>query len=401
MAMKVRLLLSSVVLLSTMWLIGCGHYVCGTTFGSSTCTPSGGGLGQGGGGNSIGVTAFVYFMDVSAGELGVEGLNVADSQTFAPVSSFVSPKLPASATGGMVIVNKTFLYIPFPGDGSLYGFSIDATSGALTAVPNSPYTNVTFPESIAADPNGAVLFVGGSSGISAFTVDPNTGALTLVGAVTPTSTGPTQLATDGLGKYVYALTASTITAFSYTSGGVLTAVPGSPFSFPKTMTQIAGEKSGNSMFGITGETGASGVTDSNVYVFSIAQSVSPGALTLGSTVPTTYTPANLAVSPNGKFVYTFNQTATSTGTTDAPMEGFTFSSGTLTELSGISPFTALTASIGHFDQSGQYLFAEANVPNSAVSGTFAYGANTSTGALASTLPNAGAPGTSFAVTDEP
>ena len=388
MAMKVRALLSSVVLLSTMWLISCGHYTCGITFGSSTCTPAGGGLNQGGGGNTITQTAFVYFMDDNTGELALDGLNVGDSQTFAPVSSFVSPTgLPSVKDGGLVVVSTKYLYVPFV-NSTLYGFSIDGSTGALTAVSPTPYS-VSGPISIAADPNGALLFVGGTGGISTFAINADG---TLTGpASTGTSTAPTQLATDGLGKYLYALTGNTISAFSYTSSGTLTAL--GTFSFSKEMTQIAAEKSGSAIFGIAG--------DANVYVFSIAQSVSPGSLSLSSTVPTTYTPVNLAVSPNGKFVYTFNQTATSTGTTDAPMEGFTFSSGTLTELPGVSPFTALTASVGHFDQSGQYLFAEETAPSSNVASTFAFGADTGTGALTSTLPNAGAPGTSFAVTDAP
>ena len=86
MAMKFRLLLSFVLVLSTMWTIGCGHYTCGTTFGNATCTPSGGGIsGGGGGGNNISQTAFVYFMDDTSAEMALEGLNVANSQTFAPI----------------------------------------------------------------------------------------------------------------------------------------------------------------------------------------------------------------------------------------------------------------------------------------------------------------------------
>jgi len=39
MAIKVRMLLSSVVVLSMMWLVGCsGHYHCGTTFGGTCST---------------------------------------------------------------------------------------------------------------------------------------------------------------------------------------------------------------------------------------------------------------------------------------------------------------------------------------------------------------------------
>src|SRR5947209_10377702 len=140
--MKVRLLLSSALFLGTMWLDGCGHYTCGTTFGNATCTPTGAGLSQGGSGNKISQTAFVYFMDDQAAGMALEGLNVANSQTFAPVSSFVSPIFPVNtlrANGGLVIVNKNFLYMPFA-NGDLYGFSIDAATGTLNAVPKSFYT---------------------------------------------------------------------------------------------------------------------------------------------------------------------------------------------------------------------------------------------------------------------
>ena len=43
MEMKVRALLSSVVVLITTSLVGCGHYICseGAQFGNSTCTSSG------------------------------------------------------------------------------------------------------------------------------------------------------------------------------------------------------------------------------------------------------------------------------------------------------------------------------------------------------------------------
>jgi len=394
--MKLRMLLSSALFLSTMWLGGCGHYTCGTTFGNSSCTASGEGISQDGGGGAISQTAFVYFMDDSTAQMALEGLNVANSQTFGSVSSFVSPVFPVNAlgaNGGLVIVNKNFLYMPFA-NGDLYGFSIDAT-GTLNAVPNSFYTLTGSGEAIAADPNGAVLFVGGSAGISTFTVNANDGSLTAIGS-TATAATPTQITTDGSGKYVYALTGSTITAFTYTSGGVLGPVTGSPFTI--RMAQIAGEITGRFLFGITAENGGgSGAIDNHIYVFSIA--FGGGLNRFGSPVPTLASPVYLAVNPNGKFVYTFDQTSDSATTTNDPMEGFAFSTGTLTAL-GASPFTGLNAELGKFDQSGLYIFAVADVPNSSLSGEFAYGVDAS-GVLSSTLDHAGVPSLSFAVTDEP
>ena len=65
MATKLRLLVGLVaVLVLAVSMVGCGHYTCGITFGSSTCgSGGGGGLGQGGGGNTIQNPAvFDYFV---------------------------------------------------------------------------------------------------------------------------------------------------------------------------------------------------------------------------------------------------------------------------------------------------------------------------------------------------
>jgi len=404
MSMKVRALLSFGVVLSAMWLSGCGHYICHTTLGNATCTASGSGKSTGGGGNSLSQTAFVYMMDDSVPQMAAEGLNFDNSQTFAPISSFVSPVFPKTlgVDGGIAIVDKKFLYMPFQ-NGSLYGWSIDATTSNLTAVPGSNYILSGSLSTVVADPNGAVLFVGGSAGISAFTINPNDGSLTPVQTYSTGGIVPTQLETDGLGKYLYALTGSTITAFSYTASGVLTRVTGSPFAFIPSMAQIASESTGRFLLGITAETGGgSGATDNHIYVISIASG--GGLTTFGSPTATTYFPAYLVVSPSGNFVYTFNQTYGVLGSTNDPMEGFSFSTGTLTELSGISPFTGLDASFGLFDQSGQYIFAIADVPNSTLTGEFAYGVSTTAGGLTSSLPHAGVASSStkaIAVTDEP
>jgi hypothetical protein len=402
MSMKVRALLGFGVVLSAMWLSSCGHYVCKTTFGSATCTPSGGGFTTGGGGNNLSQTAFVYMMDDSVPQMAAEGLNFANSQTFAPISSFVSPVFPTGlgVNGGIAIVDKKYLYMPFQ-NGTLYGWSIDASTSDLTAVPGSSYILGVSLSTVVADPNGAVLFVGGPAGISALTINATNGLLTLVGTTATGGIAPTQLETDGQGKYIYALVGQQIYAFTYNASGVLGPVTGSPFSFAPSMAQIAGEATGKFLLGITAETGGgSGATDNHIYVISIA--AGGGLTTFGSPTVTTYFPGFLAVSPDGKFVYTFNQSFGATGLINDPMEGFAFSTGTLTSL-GVSPFSGLDAAFGLFDQSGQYIFAVADVPNSNLEGEFAYGVDTTSGALTSTLPHAGIAGTGkgFAVTDEP
>ncbi|MGA8215826.1 MAG: hypothetical protein WB799_19700 [Candidatus Sulfotelmatobacter sp.] len=409
MTMRVRAVLMVMVALAMMGLAGCDHYNCtsGANFGSSSCTAGGGGS------TNNGQTALVYFAG-GADELALGGLNVAGSGAFEPVSSFVSPSLPTGVVG-MATVNQLYLYVALANE-TVDGFSIDATTGALTALTNSPYTvgALGSVNSVAADPTGRFLFVAGLGGVSVFSVNSTNGELTLTNG-SPSSTGNVvleQMATDGLGKYLYGVQSfpgTEVVAFSYDSTGTLTAVPGSPFvstgSANFNMAEIAGESSGKYMIGITEEIGqGGGIIDNHLYVFGISQTAgSAGALApvAGSPFLTTNSPMYMTVSPNGSFVYTFNQefaSGSNTGTID-PMEGYLLdsSTGALTALT--TSFTGLNATIGRFDQSGQYLFATAIGPQN-VGETFAYGADTSTGALSNTLTSSvGAPTADFVVTD--
>jgi len=398
MTMKVRVLFVATVLAATMWLVGCDHYNCssGATFGSSSCTTtSGSSLGEGGGGGTISQTAFVYVVDDKDGGISMLGLNVNDSGTFAPVSTFVSPTLPLRPVtdAGAVIVDGTFLYIPFS-DGLLYGFTINGTTGALTAVSTNPYQLPGSGTSIAADPKSRFLFVGDSSGITAYTI--NSDGTLGAGTGSHISTNePVQMTTDGSGNYLYAVDGTSINAFSYNqASGTLTSL--GSFATGTGMAFVTGEPSGHFILAVTDETGGSGFTDTNIYVFSI----SSGALAQvnGSPFATVNPPTSLTVSPNGSFVYAFTETI-STGATFDPIEGYSIgSTGTLTSLGTVPDFLG---EVGHFDQSGQYLFMVGSETNAPVAGVVPLTADTTNGALSSTLPNSGAAGLTFAVTDVP
>jgi 6-phosphogluconolactonase len=129
-----------------------------------------------------------------------------------------------SDTGSMAIdPTGKFLYVPYQFvvvnvgvDGGLAAYSIDPTSGALTAVPGSPFGIGGAPSSVAIDASGKFLIVsifplGGGSRLAVFSIDPATGALTSV----PGSFGPTYVwggvAADPSKPFVYAGTISTST----------------------------------------------------------------------------------------------------------------------------------------------------------------------------------------------
>ncbi len=366
MVMKVRTLLSSVVVLATMWLVGCGHYTCGITFGSSTCTSSGGGNVQGGT-----PAAFDYFED--SGTLGGAILNTAGK--FILIPNFVSPPQTLSGIGGMVIVQKQWLYMALTGGLQIQAYSINGGNGALTAISGSPFSSPDT-DAITSDPAGKFLFLSGANDnqVTVFAINQTNGSLTTVGSF-PTGFFAGEATTDGLGRFLYVTAGnlgSVVAIYAIGPTGSLTPVAGSPFSI--SIAQLRGEPTGKFLLGITGNGANNGFTsDDHVYVFSIDQSTGLLTPVTGSPFATTFTPADLAVHPNGTLVYTFNQTVSGT----SPMEGFQFTTtGTLTPLAS-SPFTTLTAPAGTFDQAGAFLFMH---PGTSLS---VAGVNTITGALTS------------------
>lgn len=401
MTTKFRVLCAAALLTGTMWLAGCNHYVCGTTFGSSSCASGGNGLSQGSGGNGLNQTVMVYFMDDATGQMALESLNYNNNQTYGGIGGFVSPTFTGAsgADGGLVVVSKKYLYVPFS-NGAVFGFAIDSSSGALTPIVgtsgSSPFTSPSGGSAVVGHPAGSYLYVGGAGGVTAFTVNSD-GSLSPVSG-SPFSTGgvtPLQMSIDGAGKFLYALDGASLTAFSIASDGSLAMVAGSPFPF--SMLQLEPDKAGAFMVGITEQTGANGgAGDPTVYVFSIGAS---GALTQSSKVTTVNPPAYMQVDAGGGFVYTFNQTVFGALAPSQPMEGFALQSGVLSALPSTS-FAQLDASMGKLDQAGLYIFAEAQIPNSDIGGTFVYGINTD-GSLSNTLPHAGTPSSGYAVTDEP
>jgi 6-phosphogluconolactonase len=121
----------------------------------------------------------------------------------------------------------------------VYAYAIDATSGALTAVPGSPFPAGENPVSAAVDVSGRFLFVANNANtangnsVSAFSIDPNTGVLTAVaGSPFAASPFPLFVAVDPSGQYVYVGLDSSpgIAAFviNQTAGG-LAPMAGAPF----------------------------------------------------------------------------------------------------------------------------------------------------------------------------
>jgi hypothetical protein len=163
---------------------GCGGG-CATTSINSTGGTSGptGGVGTGGtscgpgtnpGGGGGNTSSFLYYQSNTS----ILGAGLSTTGTFAALSPFSAPTLPSAAGSDMIVVNKKFLYLPQNDSLSIQAFSIDHTSGALTAIAGSPFSTAGA-DSIASDPAGRFLFAGNNNTgqISVFQIDPTSGAL--------------------------------------------------------------------------------------------------------------------------------------------------------------------------------------------------------------------------------
>lgn len=149
-----------------------------------------------------------------------------------------------SPQGIQVTSDSKFVIVANQGTSNVSVFSLDATTGALTGVPGSPFASGQQPGPVAVDPptlagaapSAKFVFVGntGDDSLSTYTID-SSGSLTQVGG-TPIPLGanaqPTSIAVDPSGKFVYVgIVSNQIAGFSIDqTTGALTPVTGSPFS---------------------------------------------------------------------------------------------------------------------------------------------------------------------------
>jgi len=128
----------------------------------------------------------------------------------------------------VVVVNQ--------GTSNVSVYSLDASTGALAAVPGSPFASGSAPGPVAIDPSGKFVFVGdtGGNSLSAYTID-SAGSLTPVTG-TPIPLGanaqPSSIAVDLGGKFVYvSMGTQQVAGFAIDpTTGALTPITGSPFS---------------------------------------------------------------------------------------------------------------------------------------------------------------------------
>lgn len=291
------------------------------------------------------LTAVLCLLTMSlAGCGGQSGLTTNSVPTPTPTPVFASP--------------AKFLYAANEVSASISGYSVNHSTGALTALPGFPVPSGVNPVFLTHDPLNKFLIVVdiAANTLRVYGIDSNTGALTEVPpSPYPLGMEPRAAAMDAAGKFVYVASQSlnSVAAFTMSSSGVLTAVPGSPFATGGTAAGSFGccvvvDPTGRFVY----------VADiANVYAFSI--NASNGALTLVATVPAP-TGNGLAMDPAGTFLYAVGfansiQTYRIDSTTGVP----TLAVASPTATHG-SSFTIALDPVGHFAytvEAGQTLVA--------------------------------------------
>jgi 6-phosphogluconolactonase (cycloisomerase 2 family) len=201
-------------------------------------------------------------------------------------------------------------YVTTQGDSLVTGFTIDLSTGVLSANGSGVATGNT-PSAMIMAPSGAALFVSNSAAntISAYTVKSD-GTLTAASGTPATGMTPVGMAIDSGGHFLFVANqgqqidaaSGSISVFAI-QDTTLTPVSGSPFS---TAAPLAPFGTGPSAVAVTPDAKFLYVTnqfDNTVTEFSVDGS---GVLTRLIAIPVGTAPSTATISPDGGFLYVGN-----------------------------------------------------------------------------------------------
>lgn len=266
---------------------------------------------------------FLYAANVSTGTISAYRINSvtgALSSIAAPIASGA-----ASPNGLFFHPSGNYLYVTNQGGNSVSAFSV-ATDGTLTAVAGSPFSAGTAStlNGIVVHPSGNFVYVasmGGSGGVVGYSVDSSTGALTLIpGSPFSNTNGGFANTGDGItvhsnGNWLYMglVNRSRVAAFTIdTTTGALTGL-GTPVLNNSTSGYTDNGGSGanispDGLFFYGTAFSTNSAHPKKVIAYSIDQST--GELTLASDADAGGGPNDVRVDTNGTFAYTCNSANT-------------------------------------------------------------------------------------------
>jgi 6-phosphogluconolactonase len=247
-----------------------------------------------------------------------------------------------NTAGGIVVTSMNFLYVSDFINNAVDVFSVNTSTGALTAVSGSPFPVATGQGAggLATDPAGKFLFVTepNTNQIAAFTINSGGQLTPVAGSPFPAGASPVEAVVDPSGTFLYVSNNQDalggISGYTIDSStGALTPIPGSPFT-----TLVNGGPVGlaihpNGKFLYVAMAGAA-VPNNQIVVESIDATTGALSPITNSPFTTGIAPNWLAINPAGTFLYSANLS-------DNTVSAFAVdgTAGGLTQLSG-SPFSA-------------------------------------------------------------
>jgi 6-phosphogluconolactonase (cycloisomerase 2 family) len=256
--------------------------------------------------------------------------------------------------------------------GSLSGYSVDTSTGALTALNGFPLIVGANPTVVAVDPQNRFLFVGdiAASELHVFAINGSTGALSEISA-SPYATvkEPVSIAVDPSGTHVYVASqgSNSVGGFSLSATGPLAPIAGSPFATSGT------QDFGDDLVINTGGTFVYVQDLGNIYAYSV--SASSGALMLAQTVAGPSMGGGIALDPHGTYLY-----AVGSGTNSILAYSVNASTGQLTPARSSPMVEQSGAYIISVSPTGQFAYTIEN-NNDLVSYSLSNGAFTSVGSV--------------------
>lgn len=386
---------------ATTAITGAGLKVGTVTMASSTSVPSGSVISEDptagtkvATGSAVNLTVssgappgnhFAYAANGSDATLSAFSLNVSTGALTALASS------PISVTGGSSLseikIDPTgkYVYVVSEGTDQVYGYSINANDGSLTAIAGSPFDTGIQPQSLAFDATGAFLYVmnvkGDNSGhdsISGYSLNAATGVLTSLGPPTQITGGhiPAQIVRAGNYLYVALTGASAVDVFTINADGSLTEStdPNAPYPTDTGPYGLAVDPAGTVLY--TANNGASATGSISSFKInadgSLTSFCSPNPCALSIPVE-----SDIGIDPKGKYLFVTEQTAGK-----GYLDVYPIDASSLTGLDPAVPNSPFATggskpNAVSFDASGQWVFSG----HDATSNIAEFSLNGATGAL--------------------
>ncbi len=305
-----------------------------------------------------------FLFVANAGDDSIAGFTVNDT-TGVLTATASSPTLlvPGAAPSALILhPANAWLYVANSGNGTVSGYKVDVTTGVLTPTSGSPYTVGTNPQGLTIDPSGQFLYVvnEGSDDVTSFAIAPLTSATP--GALTSPNTigagdGPRSVAVAAGGAFAYVANynAGTISSFSVNATTGALAPVGSALITVAAPRSLRADPSGKFLF-VTSETGQ--------VQQGYSVNTTNGALTAQSVTRTRTQPVALAISistgslsPQPRYAYAVDSTHASVrshsvnSSTGALSFLNSYSSGNNPTAVTVEPFSRFVYTVNNTDNS--------------------------------------------------